>query len=187
MTPSLAAESASPRDLGERLRPSVRTLQIVIGALAFGVASFAVVAIVLRLFDPQPGGEAGPLSLVAYAMAPVAVVLSRVMQAMVVKGSRKQIIAGTYAKPTGPLAELGERGALFTVYQSSLLVGGAIVEGAAFLCIAAFLIEGSWPALVLAGGHLLALLAMLPRTERVTQWIEAQHRLLNEEKLLGGQ
>jgi hypothetical protein len=186
MTPSLAAESASPRDLGERLRPSVRTLQIVIGALAFGVASFAVVAIVIRALNPQPGGDAGVLALVGYAMAPIGLVLSRVMQAMVIKGSRQQIIAGTYAKPTGPLAELSERGALFTVYQSSLLVGGALLEGPAFVCITAFLIEGSWPALVLAGGLLLALLAMLPRTERVTQWIEAQHRLLNEEKLLGG-
>jgi len=185
MNPSLAAESASPRDLCEKLRPGVRTLQIVIGALAFGVVSFAVVAIVIRALDPQPDGAAGVLSLMAYGMAPVALVLSRVMQAVVINGSRKQIIAGTYAKPTESLAELGERGALFTVYQSSLLVGGAILEGAAFLCIAAFLIEGSWPALVLAGGLLLALLAMLPRTERVTQWIEAQHRLLNEEKLLG--
>ena len=124
-------------------------------------------AIVLRLLDPQPGGDAGVLSLMAYAMAPVALVLSRVMQAVVVKGSRKQIIAGTYAQPTGSLAELGERGALFTVYQSSMLIGGALLEGAAFLCITAFLIEGSWPALVLAAGLLLALLAMIPRTERV--------------------
>ena len=172
MNPSLAAESAGPRDLAEKLRPGVRTLQIVIAALSFGVASFAVVAIVIRALDPQPRGDAGVLSLVGYAMAPIALVLSRVMQAVVVKGSRKQIIAGTYARPTGSLAEFGERGALFTVYQSSLLVGGALLEGPAFVCITAFLLEGSWPALVLAAGLLLALLAMLPRTERVTQWIE---------------
>ena len=186
VNPFLAAESASPRDLEERLRPGVRILQIVIGALSFGVASFAVVAIVLRLLDPQPGGDTGVLSLVAYALAPVALVLSRVVPAVVIKGSRRQLIAGTYAQPTGGLADLGERGALFMIYQTSQLIGGALLEGAAFLCITAFMLEGNWPALVLAVGLLLVLLTMMPRTERVAEWIEAQHRLLHEEKLLGG-
>ncbi len=189
--------SGSTKDLAERLGPAIMTLRIIVAALATGVVAFAVTAIVIRLqkAPPPPADVAWVLTALGIAAAPVAVLLSRFVPAQFVAKSRAQIAGGQFGSPAGPvpnpageqqlgLGQFGDDGKLFTVYQTKTIISAALLEGAAFLNIIAFLQGGSPIAFCLGLLLALSIVAMFPRTSRVVEWIEAQRRLMAEEKLL---
>ena len=190
-------DASSTNDLTERLKPAIMTLRIIVIALATGVVAFAITAIVIRMQQAAaPANDAaGLLTTLGIAAAPVAFLLSRFLPALFVAKTRGQIASGQYGVPAGSnsretngpqssLGQLGDDGKLFTVYQTKTIISAAVLDGAAFLSIVAFLLGGSLIALGLGLLLALAIVAMFPRTSRVLEWIEAQRRLMAEEKLL---
>lgn len=187
----------STSDLDQRLRPAILTLRIIVMALAAGVVIFAVTAILIRLQQAQaPADDAAwMLTILGFAAAPVAFVLSRFVPSVFVAKARRQIANGQFGPPAGAntnptdgpqssLFQLGDDGKLFMVYQTKTILAAALLEGAAFLNVVAFLLGGIPIALVLALLLTLAIVAMFPRTSQVVEWIETQRRLMAEEKLL---
>lgn len=190
-------DASSTNDLTERLKPAIMTLRIIVMALTTGVVAFAITAIVIRRQQAAaPANDAdGLLTTLGIAAVPVAFLLSRFLPGIFVAKARGQIASGQFGFPSesnlaqtgGPqssLVQLGDDGKLFTVYQTNTIISAALLDGAAFLNIVAFLLGGSLIALGLGLLLALAIVAMFPRVSRVVEWIEAQRRLMAEEKLL---
>jgi hypothetical protein len=175
-------------DLANQLKPAVSTLRTIVASLAGGVVVFAVLAIWMRLAGPQEPVEISVpvLTILAVVLFPLALAASRVVAAMLVRNSRRQIATDNRSSrsETAAAGESQRIGALCGVFQTKTIIAAAFLEGAALVSIFAFMLEGSPLALLLAGLLVAALIAMAPSAARVADWIERQLRLVDEEARL---
>jgi hypothetical protein len=131
------------------------------------------------------------LTYMAVCWAAVAIALSFLVPALVAKQQRRQIASGTWAPPTQqggrgsqirPESWNTDSGKLAAVYQQQLIIGAALVEGAAFFTGVAYML-GRDP---IALGVALLLVAMLvlqfPTIQRVERWIDGQQEKLTEDR-----
>lgn len=178
-----------------------RTCQIISVALIAGVTIFYGIATTIRVTPlPPPGPAAGGpavagdaavprqeldagqlLTWLAVGFAAIDLPLSIIVPGLMTRQSRRAIAAGKWNAPPSP----GRIGAsdsdtvkLAVVYQTQLIVGSALNEGAAFFAGIAYMI-GRDP-IALGAGILLiaALIARFPTTHRVALWIARQQELL---------
>jgi hypothetical protein len=177
-------------DLTLALKPAARVMQIVVAAMFIGVATFLCIAIVVRSDTGPPTNEPSQLlTFVGVGAAVLAFAANLIVPSAVIKQSRSKLAAGTFASaPSGPfqklIEKLGDAGALCNVYQTKMIIGAALWEGAAFFNIIAFLLEGRPIALVPVGAALLAIALKFPTASRLAEWVNSQLRLIAEEKLL---
>jgi hypothetical protein len=170
-------DASNTNYLAEKLKSAILTLRIIVMALATSVVAFAIAAIAIRMQQAAaPANDVGwTLAVLGIAAAPVAFVLSRFVPGLFVAKSRRQIARGQFgpAAAANPnqiggvqsgLAQLGDDGKLFMVYQTKTILSAALLEGAAFLNIVAFLLGGNPVALGLGALLALAIAAMFPRT-----------------------
>ncbi len=71
---------------------------------------------------------------------------------------------------------INESDALAGLYQTTTIVAAAFLEGAAFMNVVAFLLEGNPISLGLAIGLAMGILAMFPSGQRIATWVEMQLR-----------
>ena len=148
---------------------SVRVMQTIVGALAAGILSFFVVAVFVPAGRP-PGKP--PLFFLAGGAPFNALPAARVVSGMMARGQVSQIAArGSKRLPTD---ELGDVGSLVGVYQTSLIVREAILEGVAFFNLVAFMIERQPMNLVAAGVLGFILLAQIPTASRLEEWVQSE-------------
>ncbi|MGO8689208.1 MAG: hypothetical protein ACLQLG_06205 [Thermoguttaceae bacterium] len=164
-------------------------LQIIVAALVAGVLFFlAVVLLVVRPAIHPPG----ILTAVAVVFAGMMVVARAVVPRAVVAMARRRILAGTFQLPgRGPWGNQGQDIAadddgrrLLAVYQQKTIMGAAMLEGCAFLAAIVYLAEGSLPSLALAAVLLVGIAAHFPTRGRITDWIQRQLELLEQERPL---
>lgn len=163
----------------EHVRLATRTTQIISTALTGGVAFFA--AIVLVLSTQQPRGDAPAVPILTYAAAGVAllaVVLRTVVPGLIAAQARQAIVNRDASRVPQPAvhnaAELGDVAPLMGMFQTRLIVGAALLEGGAFFCLVAYLLERQPLALIAAGVLFCFLLGQFPSVARVTGWIETE-------------
>jgi hypothetical protein len=154
--------------------PMLRNIQIVVAALITGVVVFAVIAIVIRSQNPAPMVQQVPLvSYTAIGFAPLLLLARVVIVPLIAKAGRKRLLAS----PNLTTQLLMEQ------YFARAIVGSALLEGAAFFLLVAYLTEGQpW---TLAGGLVMAgLLAVMqfPTRQRVEAAIEADRRAIEDER-----
>lgn len=130
----------------------VRTMQIIVGAMAMGCVMFAI--IVLVVLHPQPVNGQPTIAYIAAAAGLVG------------------LIAGTIV----PRIMAGSQPATAAGYQTSLIIGLALFEGAAFFNLIAFLVEGQMFSLAVAVVLIAAIIMALPTVGRVQDWIDARRR-----------
>jgi hypothetical protein len=178
--------------LATALQPAARTLQIIVVALCIGALSFTGIAVLLRMTGNMQGGNANEiLTPMAICGAVLAFFASWTLPAIAIKRGRRNIAKGRYSLPQaqgGPLhhslANLGDAGLLYMVYQTKTIIGAALLEGAAFFNNIAYMLEGNLITLIAALLLVAAVAAMFPTATRIADWIESQLRLMREEKLL---
>ncbi len=180
----------SNENLAHKLRPNVLTLRIILGALATGVLVFAAIALVLRAGGGMPARGDGfdLLSVMAMGWTPLGLIASRVVPMLIVRNARAKIAAGTYLPghqgASSPSAS-SESDVLIGLYQSNAIIAAALLEGSAFYCLVAYLLEGNPISLGLGFGLALVILLMMPSSQRMADWIEQQLRWIAEEKATG--
>jgi uncharacterized membrane protein len=76
----------------------------------------------------------------------------------------------------------GDAGRLMIVYMTTTIMAGAILEGAVFLLLVAYMVEQQVVSLAVAVAILAALAAHVPWQSRVFAWIDGQLRRLDEER-----
>ena len=160
-------------------------MQIIVGALAAGVLIFLGIVVFQAWLD-----ERGPAdnSLITYIAAGYAVfaVIASIIVPYVIAGSMRQSLIDPRT-PTSPqtndpgTGELADIGPLAQMYQTLLIIRAAIIEGAAFFCLVAYMLERQSIGLIIAAVLLLMLFALIPTLSRLESWVE--NELVNAEQL----
>jgi len=191
----------------DALQPIIRTCQTIVGAMIMGVATFLAIAlfvtqVAVNPAPAPPGGGAGGAAIaapgdsslsvitcLAVASGLIVLVLSFVVPKINIARARRQIalagpIATTEGVPSEPkqLYPAGYTGKLAQLYQTQLIIGAAMLEGAAFFATIAYMVERNPIALATAIVLLGALIARFPTSDRVNAWLDRQLGLLQEER-----
>jgi len=191
----------------DALQPIIRTCQTIVGAMIMGVATFLAIALFVTqvAVNPAPappgGGAVGAavaapgdsslqvITYLAVASGLIVLVLSFVVPKINIARTRRQIalagpIATTEGVPSEPkqLYPAGYTGKLAQLYQTQLIIGAAMLEGAAFFATIAYMVERNPIALATAIVLLGALIARFPTSDRVNAWLDRQLGLLQEER-----
>jgi len=190
----------------DTLRPTIRTCQIIVGAMIMGVVTLLVMVLVVipPLMNPAPGlageGAGGAaiaargnsslpvITYLAVAVGLMNLVLAFVVPKMNADRARRQLAReGSTAIAKGDPSEpkqlypAGYTGKLVPLYQTQLIIGAAILEGGAFFTAIAYMLERNPLALVAAVVLLGTLAALFPTSDRVNAWLDRQLGLLQEE------
>lgn len=139
-------------DPSDPLVAQVRTMQIIVGAMAMGCVMFAIV--VLTILQPQPVNGQPMIAYIAAAFG----------------------LAGLVAGTVVPRVMAGSQPATAGGYQTSLIIGLALYEGAAFFNLVAYMLEGQMYSLAVAVVLIAAIVMSLPTVGGVQDWIDARSR-----------
>lgn len=170
------------------VRRQVLSMQIILGGMAMGAIFFGAIVTSFLVKPAQWRAEAEIITLVALASASAAIPLSFVVPQFVVNAARQRIARGQTpaqqpAQMPPQLAALGVDGPLLIVYQTAMIVGAALCEGAAFFSLIAAMMDRSLVALGIAAVCLLAILVRFPTVIRVENWLAAQHQAMEADRL----
>jgi hypothetical protein len=167
-----------------RLTVCLRVTRIIISALVIGVVVCGVVFVAMRQQQNQPAAADPFITYIALGFAAFQVMLQAVVPGLMTTGLRRQIAAGKWppANPGRPVPP-DDLGKLCGLFQTRLIVGAALVEGAAFFLLIAYFLEGSELALAGAGVMLALLLVRFPTRPGLESWLSDQHELLRQDRM----
>jgi fatty acid desaturase len=177
----------SASDWREQLPVKVRNLQIIVGALSFGCFSFLIIAVFVSQ-NLNKATEQPMLTYIALLMAAIIFGIWFFLPGIIVAQGRKNIQQTllSRAKQVGQNSvadktekENSKAQALMNLLQTKTIVGCAILEGAVFLLLIAYMVEHSMPSITAAIALLLLLMAQMPTIGRATNWIENQLPLVD--------
>ena len=164
----------------EFCRTSVRTMQVIIGAMILAVLSFLGYVVFMM---PQQGQlPIGAQPIISYAAAAMAVavtiawlivpgnVTSRMRHSLIEDRSLSTSSGNNFSTPE----QLGETVPLVGAYQTRLIIGAALLEGAAFFAVTAFMLEHQSFVLYVAGVLLLLLFSQFPTASRLESWVKSE-------------
>jgi hypothetical protein len=166
----LPPEGTDPRKL-------VLTMQIICGALMMGLVTFGGIAITLG-FNKQGPANQGELivPLMGAGFAAIIIVVSLIVPPQVAKAGIRQI---TTIRPIDDISKLD----LYMAYQTKMIVGCALLEGAGFFNLIGFIIGGQIWTLGIVGLLIAMMAVRFPTYERVDAWAEDQLRQLQANQL----
>ena len=175
--------------------PVLRHLQLVVGGLTLGAVVFLAIAFFAA--GEAGGGRVSAITYVALLLAAVEIPASSIYFSVTLARNRRIIArnewAGGNARALGPLhpfsAEFrlrtGDAGALWETLSASRMAAAAMLEGAAFLLISAYIVDRSpWSLYAVAVVVAVMLAVNFPTRSRLVHWTETQLRLLDEERQL---
>jgi hypothetical protein len=184
--------SQPERSWQDEVGQHVLTLQIIVAALTLGCVIF--LGIVSMVGSPRAAADASDLALISWTAlgwAGCALVLRMIVPPIVVARGREKILRGV-AQPAFPpqeqyqafLERTGDAGRLFGLYMTRTIVAAAILEGATFFLLIAYLLERNVWAVAAAVAFIFLIASHLPTRHGVVHWVEDQLDLLEHERQL---
>jgi hypothetical protein len=161
----------------EKIAMQVRTLQIIVAALAIGCLTFAAIAVVLKS-APEPAEDEDRFPVVtsmALAFGGFALGAQAVLSPLLLKQTRQSLVQQEGTSPDDAMR-------ILSGYQTSTIVVAAFAEGACFFNLVAHMIDGSPYTLAMAGLLVLTILMRFPTVNGVADWLEREMRLVKEER-----
>lgn len=142
-----------------------RVMMIIFAALILGLVFFAMVTSFVRLSGEGPlfNMDFGAMAMIGTAFAAVVLLPSIVVPKFVQRGAIKEA-ADQFA---GKLDDAKAATKMAIGLQTSMIIGLALLEGAAFFNVIAFLIDGSIYNLIVLAALLLCMLVRIPLPGRV--------------------
>jgi hypothetical protein len=159
---------------------ALRTIQIIVAALAAGVFAFIGVAIFLVAQNVKAAVPDPPiLTYTSIGMAVAIVVSWLFVPSVVASGMKKAIIDGRSSdwgivKSMPNAGELGVVVPLAVIYQTRTIIAAALLEGAAFFATVAYLIEHKPITLYVAIALAFLILAHIPTLSRFESWLDSE-------------
>jgi hypothetical protein len=155
------------------------TMQIIAGALVTGVLVFVAIDLYLVLVQNRGGGLNPPqpvplLSWMALGMLAVTVPVSFLLPRFLTRSALQRIASGTWQLGPNVPIPATDAGKLLAVRQTTLILGLAPLEGAAFFGCIAYLMEASVLALSAVLVALLLMLWQFPTESNVRAWLAEQ-------------
>lgn len=176
----------------EAERSVTRTTQIIVAALAGGLLVFLAIVLIVE----PPGPPAGPgrdnplklpfLTMIAVGIGIACLIMSFVAPGLLVSNGLKQLVERPPGEPAptdpwkeGPTLPSNDVGGLLRLFQTQLIMASALVEGAGFFALIAYMIDRHPVALGFGAFLIAALLARFPTFERVHGWLDDQSARLS--------
>jgi len=146
-----------------------RIMLIIFGALIFGVLFFAIIAAISHLTGGKPlfNTEFGFMAIFGIAFAVLALLPSMVVPIFIRKAAVKEISSEFSGKLETPEAALKAMVGL----QTAMIIGLALLEGAAFFNLVVDMTEGSLWSLLVAAGLVLIMFIRIPLPGRIEDQI----------------
>jgi hypothetical protein len=180
----LATASIPPAAV-EPLSGAVMTLRIIIFALTQGVLVFGIVAVVQNWGKPQTLlGNWEPLNLIMLAMAVTLAPLAAVLPLVIFRQMTGSTAPHPHQQPAASDPEVATVLAIQGRWQAAAIIGAAMLEGAAFANLVAYLLSGELLNLIVAGVCLLGIAAFFPLPGSSERRIERELRRQREEAAL---
>ncbi len=168
------------------IQAQVRTMQIVVVALAAGVIFFGVLTVTVFRDATRPPVAPGPMILglplltaLAAVVGALTLIASIVAPRLMVANGLRMIAGGLTLDETRPTSSgqrqvypAGDVGRLLPLFQAQLIVASAMNEGGALFALLAYMMEGEPLSLAVAGALLAVLLSRFPTVDRVGTWLE---------------
>jgi hypothetical protein len=148
-------------------------MQIITLALIFGVVMFLVIALITRMGN-APVAEATTLSYVALAFFLGASGASFVAPNLIREAMVKRLVHSSQPATVAQLA---------AVYQTALIVGLALLEGAGMFGIVVYLVEGHIWTLALPAIAMCLMAIRLPTESRLLDWLDRVERRIREHRV----
>jgi hypothetical protein len=175
-------------DWQEQLTAPTRQLQIVVGSLTAGCVIFMAIAVVMVAQNGAIGGAADApiISYVALAMG-ATVVLARIVivPAITNRGCAEIARGRGGATDSASDAADGDLMPLLKLYTAKTIVGGALLEGATFVLLISYLVEGQTLNLVVAMAIIVAIAMHFPTRVSVAAWIESKSDRIDQQRRFG--
>ncbi len=163
----------------ETLTGTVRTLQIVVLAMTFGCVMFLVIALAVTAGHGRP--PAPVLSYAAAGFAVLALVVRTIVPGIVVVQGRRNILQETAAGE--PMETWPNK--LMRLMMTKTIAAAAILEGATFFLLVAYITEKTPWVLAMAIAWIILLTLHSPTQSRALAWIGGQLRQLEEDRATG--
>jgi hypothetical protein len=165
-----------PRDFDK----SLRGMKIVVAALVMGVLMFGCVTL-LSSGEANPGRQS-ILAFLGLIFAAAAFIAREIASNVFVASQRKKIVGGTWGVDSQYAHLLtSSPTALVLVYQSRLIIRAAILEGACFFNLVAFMIDHQWWSFAIAAVFAAINLSTIPSRNGLLNWIDQQIELMTLE------
>ena len=152
------------------IRQQIRVVQIIAIALMMGVLTFGAIA--FQIGNGKQPPETPMMSYIAMGLGLQMLIVHFIIPSFILKNSLKAI-----ANQTGNVRE-----ALVATHRGKTILGLAILEGAAFLALVSYLIEGHDYALGTALVMLFMMTVQFPGTNRVLNWIGTNAELIEQQR-----
>lgn len=140
------------------LMSAVRQMQILAGALIAAVTTFGGIALAVGGL-PVAANGLPMISTVGAAFTALQIILVLVLPPILRQRAIQSSASGD---------------AWVAAYRSGMMFAFALLEGAAFFNLVAYITEKQWWSLAIVGGLLLMMLARFPTYSKLSQWIETQ-------------
>jgi hypothetical protein len=159
------------------IRSTIRTGQIVVGALALGVLNFTAVVLFISLGSQQGHADPPVITYAATGFAALAAIASFGIPLVLVGPMRQTAVSNEAAGDGTP----GRARALANMYLTMTIIRCAILEGAAFFCLISYMLERNPTSMVVGSVLFVLLLLQLPTSSRVGDRIESD--LMNAQQV----
>jgi hypothetical protein len=180
----------------EEIAPRISMAQIIIAGMVTGCLIFLAIAlvIVLQTKDPNADQTVSVLTYVAAIVAASAIIVRFVVPAAIMSRGRENIAKGTWQSSQSSrtrvhldpfLDATGDAGKLWLLFLTRTILCGAVLEGAAFVCLVVYLIDHSNLALAVAVALIVGLALHFPTRNAVIFWIEDQLRIIDLQRGTG--
>ena len=171
----------SPFSSDEFAYRTIRSVQIIVVALALGPIVFAGMILFQRM-NKGPQRDA-MIAYLAAGFAVTALAARGVVGAATTTAQRKRIAARAWSPgPNAAPVNLTDGDRFLFVFQQKTIIEAALVEGATFFVLISFMIAGQWWSLAVAGVLLLFLIVPFPTYDRVESWVRYQLELMEMER-----
>jgi hypothetical protein len=162
----------------DHIQRVARTVQIIVGAMGIGVASFFGIVILLVQQRAQfAWAGSRVLTYLSIAVALLVTVAYIIVPRLIADRMRQAIVDGKsddwgIVKNMPNADKLGDLAPIMMIYQTRMIVGIALLEGAAFFACIAYLFEHRRITIIIAAALLVGILSQLPSFARVEAWAE---------------
>ncbi len=172
----------------ELISQTVRTSQIIAFALISGVLIFAFVIVLTGLANDEPP-ETPLVSIVGFVFAAVSVLVAPIVSKAIAAMMRRTALSGKQTRSRQfqeQQKKFGSFGLIVGSYLTKQIVRRALLEGAAFMNLIAYIIDAQSLNLALAIFLALAMLFDFPSRDRLERYVREQMNVIEQLKTLRG-
>jgi hypothetical protein len=162
-------------------RAMLTNMRIISAALISGVIVFLVVVLFVIKSDPKPGSPL--LTYMGLVFGALALVFAFIVPGLIGGSIKQALVDGKRVDLPGQFKaspEVGIIGNLLFLFQTRLIIGHAILEGAAFFNLVAYMLERQDVSLAIVGLLVGAMLVKFPTRGKVESWLADETRSIDE-------